>query len=97
MAFNYRPYIVSNPDVCGGEPVIVGTRVTLRTVLASMAEGMSAEEILADFPSLTRESIKAVLAFAAVSAEEDLPLPATPVLACKSSWTKICRSDSRLC
>lgn len=81
MSFNYRPYIVSNPEVCGGEPVIAGTRVTLRTVLASLADGMSVEEILADFPSLSRESVKAVLAFAALSAEEDLPLPAAPVLA----------------
>ncbi|MDH4216985.1 MAG: DUF433 domain-containing protein [Gallionella sp.] len=81
MSFNYRPYIVSNPEICGGEPVIAGTRVTLRTVLASLADGMSVEEILADFPSLSRESVKAVLAFAALSAEEDLPLPAVPVLA----------------
>ncbi len=81
MPFNYRPYIVSSADICGGELVIAGTRVTLRTVLASLAEGMSVEEILADFPSLTAESVKAVLAFAAVSAEEDLPMPAIPVLA----------------
>ncbi|MBI5439570.1 MAG: DUF433 domain-containing protein [Nitrosomonadales bacterium] len=81
MTFDYRPYITSNSEICGGEPVIAGTRVTLRTVLASLADGMSVEEILADFPSLNRESVKAVLAFAAMSAEEDLPLPAAPVLA----------------
>jgi len=81
MSFNYRPYITNNPEICGGEPVITGTRVTLRTVLASLADGMSVEEILTDFPSLSRESIKAVLAFAALSAEEDLPLPAAPVFA----------------
>ncbi len=80
MSFNYRPYIVSDPQVCGGEHVIAGTRVTLRTVLASLAEGMSVEEILEDFPSLNRESIRAVLAFAAVSAEEDLPFPAIPAM-----------------
>ena len=81
MSFNYRPYMVSNPEVCGGESVIAGTRVTLRTVLASMAEGISVEEILAEFPSLTRDSIKAVFVFAAVSAEEDLPMPAVPAFA----------------
>lgn len=81
MPFNYHPYIVSNPEICGGEPIITGTRVTIRTVLASLADGMSVEEILADFPSLSRESVKAVLAFAAVSAEEDLPLLAVPSLA----------------
>lgn len=81
MSLDYHPYIVSNPKVCGGEPVVVGTRVTIRTVLASLADGMSVEEILADFPSLNRDAVRAVLAFAAVSAEEDLPVPAIPVLA----------------
>lgn len=80
MTFNYRPYIVSNPEICGGESIIAGTRVTLRTVLASMADGMSVEEIIEDFPSLSRESVKAVLVFAAVSAEEDLPMPVMPTL-----------------
>jgi uncharacterized protein (DUF433 family) len=49
--------------------------VTLRTVLASLAEGASPAEILADFPSLTDELIRAAIAFAAASAGEDLPAP----------------------
>jgi len=81
MSFNYQPYITRNPEICGGEPVIAGTRVTLRTVLACLADGMTTEEILADYPALSCESIKAVLAFAAISAEEDLPLAAVPALA----------------
>ena len=55
-----------------------GTRVTLRTVLASLADGDSAEEILADFPSLGPEDVRAAIAFAAASAQEDMPVPATP-------------------
>lgn len=70
--------IVRHPQVCGGEPVFKGTRVTLRTVLASLADGDSIEEILVDFPSLTKEDIQAAIAFAAASAEEDLPVPAVP-------------------
>ena len=66
-------------DVCGGEPVVKGTRVTVRTVLASLAEGATIEEILADFPTLTEAAVRAVIAFAAASAEEDLPVPAAPV------------------
>lgn len=81
MTMNFRAYIVRDPAICGGEPVVAGTRVTVRTVLASLAEGMSAEEIRADFPTLTPEGLRAVIAFAAVSAEEDLPLPALPSLA----------------
>ena len=70
--------IVRDPRICGGQAVIKGTRVILRTLLASLADGDSVEEILKDFPSLTPEDMRAVIAFAAASAEEDLPVPATP-------------------
>jgi uncharacterized protein (DUF433 family) len=76
----YSEMFVRNPAICGGQPVIRGTRVTLRTVLASLAEGATVEEILDDFPSLTEQGIRAVIAFAAASATDDLPLPAVPVL-----------------
>lgn len=54
------------------------TRVTLRTVLASLAEGDTPEKVLESFPSLSPEDIRAAIAFAAASAEEDLPVPAVP-------------------
>jgi uncharacterized protein (DUF433 family) len=75
---NHKERIVRDKTVCGGEPVFKGTRVTLRTVLASLAEGDSAKEILADFPTLKPEDIQAAIAFAAASAEEDLPIPEVP-------------------
>jgi len=75
---NYEDRIIRDRGICGGEPVFKGTRVTLRTVLASLAGGDSAEEILADFPSLKVEDIQAAISFAAASAEEDLPVPAVP-------------------
>ncbi len=74
----YQERIVRDPKICAGEPVFAGTRVTLRTVLASLAAGDSANEILADFPSLKPEDIQAAISFAAASAEEDLPVPAVP-------------------
>lgn len=77
---NYHQYIVRDPKICNGEPVIKGTRVTLRTILASLAEGARIEEILEDFPTLKEEDVRAVIAFAAASAEDDLPLPAIPGL-----------------
>jgi uncharacterized protein (DUF433 family) len=52
--------------------------VTLRTILASLADGDSPEEILKDFPALKPEDVQAAIAFAAASAEEDLPVPAIP-------------------
>jgi len=74
----YEERIIRDSEICGGEPVFKGTRVTLRTVLASLAAGDSAQEILADFPSLKAEDVQAAIAFAAACAEEDLPLPAIP-------------------
>jgi uncharacterized protein (DUF433 family) len=75
---SYEERIVRDKQICGGEPVFKGTRVTLRTVLASLADGDSTEEILNDFPSLKAEDLQAAIAFAAASAEEDLPVPAVP-------------------
>jgi len=67
--------------MCAGEAVIRGTRVTVRTVLASLAEGASVEEIITDFPTVSKDAIRAVIAYAAASAEEDLPAPSLPSLA----------------
>jgi uncharacterized protein (DUF433 family) len=77
---DYLSRIVRDSAVCGGEPVVKGTRVTLRTVLASLAEGAGVDEILADFPTLTAEDVRAVVAFAAASTEEDLPVPGVPAV-----------------
>ena len=76
---NYNDRIVRDPHIVGGEPVIKGTRVTLRTVLASLAEGATTAEILADFPTLTEDDVRAAIAFAATSAQEDLPIAEVPV------------------
>lgn len=81
MTMNFKPYITRDPAICGGEAVVTGTRITVRTILASLAEGMTDEEILNDFPTLDLRALRAVIAFAAVSAEEDLPLPVMPMLA----------------
>jgi uncharacterized protein (DUF433 family) len=75
---NLRDRIVRDPAICGGEAVFAGTRVPLRTVLASLAQGDSSEEILAAFPSLKPEDIHAAIAFAAASAAEDMPTAETP-------------------
>ena len=77
---DYQQYIVRDPKICGGEPVIKGTRVTIRTILASLVEGASIQEILGDFPTLKEEDVRAIIAFAAASAEDDLPIPAVPNL-----------------
>ena len=53
-AAKYKDRIVRDRRICGGEAVLKGTRVTLRTVLASLADGDSIEVILRAFPSLKR-------------------------------------------
>jgi uncharacterized protein (DUF433 family) len=76
-----------NPNLSGGEAVFKGTRVSLRTVLASLAAGDSQEQILADFPTPKSEDLQAAISFAAASAEEeeeDLPVPVAPHIASQS-------------
>ena len=81
MSFNYNQYFERCREICGGELVIKGTRVTVRTLLASLAEGASQEEIRTDYPAVSPEALRAVVAFAAASAEEDLPVPPIPAAA----------------
>lgn len=78
---SYTEHITRNPKVCGGQPVIRGTRVPVKTILASLSEGSTIGEILASFPTVTEADIWAVVAFAAASAVDDLPLSELPVLA----------------
>ncbi|HAY28360.1 MAG TPA: DUF433 domain-containing protein [Candidatus Accumulibacter sp.] len=61
----WNQFIVIDSDIRGGKPCIKGTRITVYDVLEYMAGGMSEPEILADFPSLKPEHLRAVLAFAA--------------------------------
>jgi len=64
--------ITRDPSVCGCEPVTKGTRVTLRTVLASLASGDGTAEVMQEFPTLEEYHVRAANAFAAASAAEDL-------------------------
>ena len=71
----FQEKIVRDPAICSGQPVVRGTRVLVRSILGYLAQGESAATILTDFPSLTEEDVRAVVAFAAASASEDLPAP----------------------
>ena len=62
---DYRQRIVLDPAVRFGKPVVRGIRITVGDVLGYLAGGMSEEQILSEFPSLTRDDIRACLAFAA--------------------------------
>ena len=62
---DYRKHITIEPGKRSGKPCIRGLRITVYDVLNMLAEGMSHEEIIEDFPKLTKEDILAVLAYAA--------------------------------
>jgi uncharacterized protein (DUF433 family) len=62
---DYRQRIVIDPEIRFGKPIVRGTRITVGDVLSYLASGMSEDQILADFPVLTRDDIRACLAFAA--------------------------------
>lgn len=64
--------ITVEPGKRGGQPCVRGMRITVRDVLEYLAGGMSVVELLADFPELTQEDVRACLAYAA----RQLPRPA---------------------
>ena len=70
--FNLR--IVSDPNICGGDPCIVGTRIPVHVILSHLAAGESPREILKNFPTLKKEDIQACLEFASyLSTEKAIP------------------------
>lgn len=72
---DYRGLITIEPGKRGGKPCIRGLRITVYDVLEYLASGMSEEEIVRDFPDLTREDIRACLAFAADRERKLVSLP----------------------
>ncbi|MBV8105233.1 MAG: DUF433 domain-containing protein [Hyphomicrobiales bacterium] len=62
---NYRDIITIEPGKRGGRPTIRGMRITVADVLGWLAAGMTPAEILADYPELTENDIRACLAYAA--------------------------------
>ncbi|PHQ28153.1 DUF433 domain-containing protein [Leeuwenhoekiella nanhaiensis] len=62
---NYKEHIVIDPNKRFGKPIILGTRISVYDVLNWLANGMSREEILDDFPELSEDNITACLLFAA--------------------------------
>lgn len=61
---SWREYIESNPNILKGKPRIKGTRIPVSLILGYLAQGSSIEEILEEFPDLTREQILACLDYA---------------------------------
>jgi len=65
----------SNPDICHGKPCIRGTRIMVSVILDNLAEGLSAEEIVEEYPPLSLEDVQAAVAYAAALAREEEMVP----------------------
>jgi uncharacterized protein (DUF433 family) len=68
-------YIISNPDIMMGKPIIAGTRITVELILEKLSAGESVEQIIQEHPQLNAHAIKAALAFAAQALKADIVYP----------------------
>jgi len=74
---NWKERISIDPNVCHGKPCLKGTRIWVSLIVDNLASGSSEEEILTAYPSLTRDDIRAALAYAAEMTRErhvDVPI-----------------------
>jgi len=75
MAVDWRDYIVADPAVMLGKPVVQGTRITVESILDKLAAGETVDDLLAAHPRLTRTGIQAALAYAAETVRTDTIFP----------------------
>ncbi len=66
-----REYIHSDPEILSGKPVVKGTRLSVDFLLELFANGWSEDQVLESYPNLTRDSLRAVFAFAAESTRDE--------------------------
>jgi uncharacterized protein (DUF433 family) len=64
-------HIAVDPNVCGGKPVIRGTRIMVKNILGMVAGGYTIDRILEAYPELTRDMVQAALAYAATVIDEE--------------------------
>lgn len=72
---DWRKYIAESPNICHGKPCIKGTRIMVSIILDYLASGDSVEEILEQYPTLSREGVRAAQAYAAWLAREEESYP----------------------
>ncbi len=68
---DWREYIHADPEILVGKPVVKGTRLSVEFILGLFAAGWAEGEVLANYPTLTQESLRAVFAFAAECLREE--------------------------
>ena len=68
----WKEYIVSNPEILFGKPLVVNTRISVDLVLEKLADGYQIDDLLDAYPKLTKESIYACLLYAAESVKNEV-------------------------
>lgn len=72
-----KQWIISDPNVMMGKPVVAGTRITVELILEKLSAGETTEQLLQAHPRLTREAVQAALAFAKDALRADVVYPIT--------------------
>lgn len=73
MADDQQTMILRDPNVCHGQAVVRGTRIMVSIVLDALADGMTEDQIIAEYPTLTRDGIRAAAAYGAELARDEYP------------------------
>ncbi len=76
MTLRDFPRIAVDPAICGGRPVVAGTRMRVSDILDILASGTAEDEILADFPYIAREDVRACLRYAAHASDHPVVIAA---------------------
>jgi uncharacterized protein (DUF433 family) len=72
---SWQERISIDPEICHGKPCIKGTRIMVSVILDNLADGLMPDEIVADYPPLTLQDVRAAIAYAAALAREEEILP----------------------
>ena len=72
---NWEQHISTDPRICHGKPCIRGTRIMVSVILDNLADGLSSDEIVTEYPPLTLNDVRAAIAYAAVLTREEELVP----------------------
>ena len=71
----WQTHIGSNPQILGGKPIVLGTRLAVDFLLGLLGEGWTEKQIIENYPALTSDALRAVFAFAAETLSDDFLHP----------------------
>ena len=72
---DWNQRITSDPAVCHGKPCIRGTRIMVSVIMDNLAEGLSSEDVIEEYPPLTLDDVRAAISYAAALTREEEILP----------------------